>query len=170
MGGTLSADGRHRYWLSRDLAPLDVFERRTAVWVMLNPSTADAVEDDPTIRKCIGFTKRWGLTDLVVVNLWSYRATKPADLLRWDWKHDALAVSCNEACVRQWVTRGTAIIVAAWGAHATRARRQGLPWIDVHDLAASAGREVHCLGLTGDGQPRHPLMLGYASPLVPYRP
>lgn len=170
MGAVLSADERHRYRLTRDLATLGTADTHV-LWVMLNPSTADAETDDPTIRKCAGFARRWGLGALRVVNLWSYRATKPADLLAWDWKLDTTAVAENERWVRSELEDpSAALVVAAWGAHATRARRQGLPWVDVHDLAVSAGRSVHCLGLTGDGQPRHPLMLGYASPLVPYRP
>ncbi|MES2137565.1 MAG: DUF1643 domain-containing protein [Pseudomonadota bacterium] len=50
-------------------------------FVMLNPSTADAVQDDPTIRRCIGFAKAWGKGGIVVINLFAFRATNPKDML-----------------------------------------------------------------------------------------
>lgn len=79
-GADVSADGLHRYSLWRHWDPS---KKRRATWVMLNPSTADAMQDDPTIRKCIGFTKRLtgDFGGIVVVNLFAYRATEPRELV-----------------------------------------------------------------------------------------
>lgn len=73
----ISECGTYRYWLCREWSPgLD-----SLVWLMLNPSTADATQDDPTIRRCMGFARRWGYGGITVVNLYAYRATNPRDLL-----------------------------------------------------------------------------------------
>ena len=72
----ISQDERHRYSLTRRWGD----GPRVCCWIMLNPSTADATTDDPTIRRCIGFTHAWGYDALTVVNLYAWRATDPADL------------------------------------------------------------------------------------------
>lgn len=64
---------RYRYWLERRFSEGD----GTAVFVMLNPSTATAETNDPTIRRCIGFARSWGCDYLVVVNIFAFRATDP---------------------------------------------------------------------------------------------
>ena len=74
----ISACGRYRYLLTRQVGP----GPRTATFIMLNPSTADATNDDPTIRRCIGFARQWGCGRLAVLNLFAFRATEPADLKR----------------------------------------------------------------------------------------
>lgn len=72
----LSTCGRYRYRLTRTWSQ----NRPPATFIMLNPSTADAHEDDKTIRRCIGYARRWGLGGLVVVNLYGYRSTNPDEL------------------------------------------------------------------------------------------
>src|SRR5690606_18576726 len=86
MNGTarFSPCGQYRYLLTRPIpAPFWKPDAGEAVFVMLNPSTADASEDDPTIRRCIGFAKEWGCTGLTVANLYALRSTDPKGL----WKH-----------------------------------------------------------------------------------
>ena len=75
-GALLSSCGTYRYRLWRYWHT----EREPLIFIMLNPSTADAMQDDPTIRKCIGFAKRLGFGGIEVVNLFAYRATDPRDL------------------------------------------------------------------------------------------
>jgi hypothetical protein len=152
----ISADGRYRYHLSRRL---DIGTDRIATFIMLNPSTADHLGDDTTIRRCVGFCRRWGCGELHVVNLFAVRATDPRDM-----REAAEPVGPEN---RAWVCRSAAIgdlVVCAWGAHGTH-RDQ--------DLAVLRWIEDSCtplaLGVTRGGQPRHPLYMPYAAELVPYR-
>lgn len=154
----LSDCGTYRYWLERrwgDTAPM--------VFVMLNPSTADATEDDPTIRRCRSFAEREGAGGLIVVNLFALRATNPAELQ----KHDEPVGPDNvqnvgQALLLAAITRG--YVVCAWGAHdmATREARR------LRRRASDCCVELRCLGLTKAGAPRHPLYLKSDAPLVPY--
>lgn len=154
-GAVLSPCGAYRYRLWRRW---DTTEPSVA-FVMLNPSTADAAVDDPTIRKCVGFARRWGLGGVRVVNLYAYRATDPRDLWRaqrsgvdivgWPHNRDHVRAAASDA----------GVIVAAWGANAPT--EAGVA------MAAELCRygDVWCLGTTRGDAPRHPLMLGYATPL-----
>ncbi|NYI70676.1 hypothetical protein GGQ54_001236 [Naumannella cuiyingiana] len=142
-GAVLSECGRYRYRLTR---VWDV-DRPDATFILLNPSTADAKEDDPTIRRCMRFARTWGLGGLVVVNLYAYRATKPADL----WRADDPVGPENDDHLRDVLgvaVRAGSPVVAAWGAHGRPGR--------VSEVVAFAGR-LDALGLTKSGQPRHPL-------------
>lgn len=138
----ISPCGRYRYALGRRWG-----DGGTVAFVMLNPSTADATTDDPTIRRCMGFAKAWGHGGLVVANLYGYRATKPADL----WKSaDPIGPDNDQHLVR--VASDCDQIVAAWGANARPDRIAGV-------LALPGMDRLHVLALTKDGQPRHPLYL-----------
>lgn len=150
MSATISECGTYRYTLERSW-PLS--GDKHVLWVMLNPSTADASIDDPTIKRCIGYTKAWGYGGLMVGNLYAFRATKPEDL--WDaaahmdaqgWENDG-HLSRMAACAT--LTGG--LIVAAWGGFADPRRAEGIT-----KLLNGFG-PVHCIGRTKDGQPWHPL-------------
>lgn len=161
----LSIDGRHRYTLGRRWDDGD-----PVVFVMLNPSTADAAQDDPTIRRCIGYARRLGAPALEVVNLYSLRATKPAEL----WATPA--ADRNDPHSDEYLAEAfTAprIVIAAWGASQPTGRRR----IDEHrarigevlDLIAAGDRQPFALGdLTTDGSPRHPLYLKADAELHPF--
>lgn len=155
MFADLSPDGVYRYSLGRMWAP-DA-ETNTLPFIMLNPSTADANEDDPTIRKCVGFARRLGYTGIVVANLFAYRATDPADLKRALREGADVVGPHNDDALRLLlrisVMSGIGV-VAAWGAHAPDARVREV-------LAMEGSRSLCTLGLTAKGVPRHPLMLGY---------
>lgn len=126
------------------------------IYIMLNPSTADADVDDPTIRRCVAFAKRDGFGGVVVLNLFAFRATDPAALKG---AADAIGPDNDDAiiamlCEVPRVYMPTAII-AAWGAHGGLMKRDAA----VKGLLRSAGLRASCFGLTKEGHPRHPLYL-----------
>src|SRR5436309_12719716 len=146
--------GRYRYWLTRTWD-----DARPAVcWLMLNPSTADAARDDPTIRRCMGLARRWGHGGIVVVNLFAWRATDPAELAR---AADPVGPD-NDTVLR---TRAARLrLIAAWGCKGSLLGRADA------GLRLLKGRRVECLGVTAAGQPRHPLYVpGDVLPIV-FRP
>lgn len=152
----ISPCGRYRYRLTRTWDT----KSRPAVWVMLNPSTADATTNDQTIRRCIGFGRTWGCSGIVVVNLFAYRSTDPAALLTTD---DSIGPD-NDAAIVQAVAEGWPV-VAAWGEHPAARERAG----HVVGLIAGTGMPLQCLGLTKAGHPLHPLRLRSDTDLVPYQ-
>jgi hypothetical protein len=139
----LSECGTYRYLLTRRWRP----GRGHVVWIMCNPSTADAEQDDPTIRRCVGFSRSWGFNALAVVNVSAYRSTDPRGLPddpgpendRWLRATTLAAVA------------GGGLVVAAWGSVA--------PASLVERAVRALPPETHCLGVTRDGAPRHPLYL-----------
>ena len=138
----LSGCGRYRYTLTRTLR----FGERTCVFVMLNPSTADAQLDDPTIRRCIGFAKAWDMHRLVVVNLFAWRATSPNDM-----KAANEPVGCDNHYWLSSVVPSADCVVCAWGKHGRWRGR------DRQFLNLFPDRVFHVLGLNNDGSPKHPL-------------
>lgn len=144
----ISDDGLYRYSLTRDVAPLTGFGLCT--FVMLNPSTADAEQDDPTIRRCIRFASDWGYAQLKVVNLYAYRATDPGAL----WGVDDPIGRENDH-VLSIVFGSSDLIVAAWGVNAKPER--------VATIMGWPIRPRRCLGLTKNGAPRHPLYVPAAT-------
>ena len=146
--------GRYRYWLTRHWDDL----RRPVTWVMLNPSTADASTDDATIRSCTRLSRPLG-GGLVVVNLFAWRATRPAELRA---AADPVGPDNDEhLLIRSF--QGSRVIVA-WGAHGALLGRGE----QVTRLLRKTGFELWCYGVTQGGQPRHPLYLRTGSELVPY--
>lgn len=128
-------------------------------WIMLNPSTADAEQDDPTIRRCIDFTRRWGYGGLVVGNLYALRATDPAQLAAHP---DPVGPENNEYL--RAMAADSAMVVCAWGAHPMATRRSA----QVRIMLAEAGVQLWCLGTTRSGAPRHPLYVPASTALVPW--
>lgn len=150
----LSEDGRYRYLLSR------IWDERLprATFVMLNPSTADADTDDPTIRRCLRFAKSWRCGRFNVVNLYALRATDPREL----WKVDkAQAVGPDNDYHLSTVVRRGLVTVAAWGANARPDRVAEILTLPDMD-------HLGCLGVTKDGAPRHPLYLPASAELRPW--
>lgn len=157
-GAIISECGQFRYLLTREWDPL---KSRRAVFVMLNPSTADAKLDDPTIRKCIGFARRWDCGGIVVVNLYAYRATDPADLKKAGWpvgpENDRFIGVVGECAARDGV------LICAWGANAVGRERPR----KVLDLLRNAGARPMAVAITKSGAPQHPLYAPYDGEPVP---
>jgi len=154
---TFSVDKRYRYKLERTWAA----QGERIVWIMLNPSTADASMDDPTIRRCVSFSQSFGAASLVVVNLFAFRATEPKELLKRP--HDALGAHNEE--VLQETLPGAARVVAAWGALSNKLWQLSLP---SREAIRKLSIPLHCLGRAKSGAPRHPLYVRGNSPLVPW--
>lgn len=145
----ISIDGRYRYRLTREW---DATAQKMT-FVMLNPSTADATLDDPTIRRCIGFAQRDGFGGIYVVNLYAFRATEPKDMKR---AIDPVGPE-NDALLRFAFRRSAeqhAPVIAAWGTHGDPYRVR-----QVRGLMTDAGADVYSLGVTKDGHPKHPLYI-----------
>lgn len=184
-GATISPCGTYRYrlwrewrldplpahwdmWTEDDGSPaLDgagepIGEPLSCVFVMLNPSTADGEQDDPTIRRCVSFAKGLGYDRLDVVNLFAYRATKPADLLKLNHTDEPWGVD-NERQIARALDRA-GLIICAWGAHGGHLSQDEtvLGWLESHNHRDAP---IAALGLTQDGKPRHPLYLpGHSVP------
>lgn len=149
----LSGDEVYRYRLTRIWGT----GTRIAVWIMLNPSTADAFRTDPTWTRCICFTRAWGLDGATAVNLHALRATDPAELAR----HLDPVGPANDQFIRDAAVTAS-VVVAAWGAHPSAASRAA--------AVTGAGYPLRCLGVTKAGHPRHPLYVPGTATLVDYAP
>ena len=148
----------YRYLLTRIWDP----SVKPAVFLMLNPSTADALDDDNTIRRLAGpngFARGMGAGGVVVVNLFALCSTDPRAL-----KHHPDPVGpLNDVFIRQ-ATSGAKTVVAAWGAAGVEHGRGAC----VTGALRGRGVSLHCLGQTSTGQPRHPLYLPGGAVLEPY--
>ena len=153
-------DPKHWRWLgANDGAGQPLGEPKSVLFIMLNPSTADGKTDDPTIRRCVSFCRTWRYERLEVVNLYAYRATKPADLRTFEaqggdpvgWENSGVIA---DAC------HGAGLVVCAWGAHADREHAE-----TVRGWAHS--KKHFALGFTKNGHPRHPLYVPTNTALTP---
>lgn len=156
----LSDCGLYRYWLSREVSPASPF--KPIIFIMLNPSTANADNDDPTIRRCINYTKYWGGSHLVVVNLFAYRSTQPCNLWHEDTvdpvgalNDQAISIASNYAYTH------SGIIVAAWGDHGALMSR------NKQVLRVIAKYNPMCLKINKTGNPAHPLYQSKKAKLIP---
>lgn len=153
-GADLSSCGLYRYrlWRRWDEHRIEA----PIVWLMLNPSTADAMQDDPTIRKCIGFTKRWGYVGIEVINLFAYRSTNPKALNK---ARDPIGPE-NDAAIE--IVAENRVVVCGWGRHGgARGRR-------VIELLRKANATIRALKINSDESPQHPLYVPYETRLVDY--
>ena len=146
----ISDDGKFRYLLERRWRN----EGSSMLFIMLNPSTADAFVDDPTIRRCVGFAKRENCGRLKVVNLFSLRATHPKDLV-------------GQTNGPEWLgyftqaVNDSRFICAAWGSH--KSVKESPAYEIIENIET-----LWCLGTTKEGHPRHPLYVKSDTPLTRY--
>jgi hypothetical protein len=155
----LSTEGRYRYAIGRRLAHQPNGLGGPVVWIGLNPSTADHTRDDPTMRRILRFSAAVGAAEVVVLNVFAYRATDPAQLGR-------VADPVGPANPLTWDHHlsDPAMVIAAWGAGFCRSH--------THTITAAATRaqalSARCLGVTAGGHPRHPLYVPATTPLEAY--
>lgn len=149
----------HRHTLSRDW----IGSGGRINWIMLNPSTANDWVDDPTIRKCVGFSKLWGYSEMVVTNLFTFKATHPKDLRECAKSNYARAVGLADQFLIENAHHAQCV-VAAWGTHGNLFGR-------ADDVMSRVLPDVklHCIGLTKAGFPLHPVMAAYTPAPKEYR-
>ncbi len=145
MTARFSDDRVYRYRLERRVSPTPT---GCVCFILLNPSTADETQDDPTIRRCMGYCKAWGYSRLVVVNLFAYRSTDPREL------HHAPDPYGPENGREIFLAAQAAdLVVGGWGNH-------GRYWNSGRNIVEMLRHRkvaVHALGLTKQGEPVHPL-------------
>jgi hypothetical protein len=131
--------------------------KRVCTFIGLNPSTADAERNDPTIRRCINFAQGFGYDGLAVINLFAFRATYPEDLKAAE---DPVGPRNN-----YWIKRvvdASDMVLACWGVHGAFLGRD-------EKLVALLGRQnLHCLGQNQAGSPKHPLYLRSDTIIQPF--
>ena len=144
---------KYRYTLWREWGGL--FVSGTAMFIGLNPSTADETKDDPTVRRCIRYARDWGYAGMCMTNIFAFRATDPnvmkAAVDPVGPENDTALV--NTACICD-------IVVAAWGVHGAHLRR--------HARVLELIPGLRCLTITQGGFPGHPLYLPASLTPKPY--
>lgn len=141
----ISACGLYRYELTRSWDS----KKPAIAFVMLNPSTADAAEDDPTIRRCIGFANRWGFGELRVYNCFALRTPDPEALCGHE---DPFGPDFDTYAVK---ARECEKVVVAWGTFGTKGKNAAR--VRIFALQNLQGVELWALAINADGSPRHPL-------------
>lgn len=150
-GAALSRCRRYRYALWR------TWDERLprVMFIGLNPSTADETQDDPTLRRTMDFAKRWGFGGVSNGNLFAYRATEPAAMIR---QRNPIGPANDE-----WLKRlasESGLVIAAWGNHGVHLNRssQVCQWLE----------NLYCLKINASGQPAHPLYQRKSQQPVPF--
>ena len=164
-GAIFSPCRRYRYVLWRNWN----LSQPAVLFIGLNPSTADETVNDPTMRRCLDFAKAWGYGGMIVTNLFAYRATKPKDLRdakepigpecdRW------ISTLCQYSVYQEGTAYGKDIILF-WGNHGKWLGRDRAILQLIHPIEPNP----HCLAITKQGQPAHPLYLPKSLTPIPYR-
>lgn len=162
MSAVISECGLYRYRLDRDVCP--PFEgSKVFAFFGVNPSTANATLDDATVRKWKGFTLRNGGHRFIVGNLFSYRAT---DVRQLGKVHDCTGPA--HIFFLNKIVEEADVLVPCWGS-STKVPKGLRMMIDAMETRLrNANKPVLHFGLTASGDPKHPLMLGYSTPLTPW--
>ncbi|KLU20353.1 hypothetical protein EOS_41560 [Caballeronia mineralivorans PML1(12)] len=161
MSAILSDCGTYRYRLER-VCGLD---GPTYAFFGINPSTADAAINDATVRKWIGFVSRWGGDRFIVGNVFGYRST---DVFALRHEDDPVGPK-NDAHLWQIIADAD-ILVPCWGNASKVPNHLRYRLNRVLSMLVLSGKPVLIFGKTQSGDPKHPLMLGYDTPLRPWRP
>lgn len=145
MSALLSPCGHFRFRLVRAWDPA----LPRLLFIMLNPSTADAAQDDATVRRCVGFGRALGYGSIEIVNLFAFRTKNPIVLKQAGWP----VGEGNDAHILEAVMAAGEVI-CAWGAHARASARAAEVLELIGDWCTPKA-----LALTADGVPKHPLYL-----------
>ena len=140
---------KYRYILSRVWNP----NKKLIMFLMLNPSTADEMKNDPTVERCERRAKAMGYGGIVVCNIFAYRATSPKDMKAQD---DPVGVENDQSILSS--LREVDKVVCAWGGHGSHMKRAD----KVKELLKESGAEVLYLRMTQSGNPSHPLYIPYS--------
>ena len=151
-----SSCGNYRYALRRQW----MLGKGSVLWVLLNPSTATAELDDPTIRRCIGFAQGWGYQGMTLANVFALRSTNPKALRT----HPYPEGPNNQEWLSRLSSEGHDLVIAAWGHHGAYLESGNRATLILNRQA-----DVMCLGTTDNEQPRHPLYLAKTTPLTMFR-
>lgn len=138
--------GAYRYHLWREWNT----DGPHVTFIMLNPSTADGMSEDATLRRCIDFAQKWSFGRLSVVNLFALRSPSPRDLLT---ATDPIGPENDRYLLE--AAASSACLIAAWGCHGRYLERDRA----VLQLLAEHASKFFCLGCNADGTPRHPLYI-----------
>lgn len=148
-GAILSPCRTWRYTLTRSWG-----DGKKLLFILVNPSTADETNPDPTLTRGIGFAKRLGFDGLVFVNLFAFRTPYPKDMKKAE---DPVGPDNDRHIIEQADNAG--MIVLAWGTNGCYLGR------DQKVIQLLQGRSLHCLGKTKHGFPKHPLYLSSGTEL-----
>ena len=159
MSAVISECGKYRYRLERDVQ----MDGKVFAFFGVNPSTADASIDDATVRKWIGFTKVNGGRRFIVGNVFALRSTDVNAL-----KSAPDPVGPDNAEHLLAIAAAADILVPCWGARGKIPKELHIHLAQTLTLLVATGKPIMTFGFSKSGDPLHPLMLGYSTPLVPY--
>lgn len=159
MSAIISDCGLYRYRLEREVG----MDGPVYAYFGVNPSTADASIDDATVRKWVGFTKVYGGRRFIVGNVFAYRATDVRELAKAD---NPIGLVNIPHLLR--IAADADVLVPCWGNRDKVPRELRPRFDDVLAMLHASSKPVMHFGLTASGDPKHPLMLGYATPLAPF--
>jgi hypothetical protein len=153
----ISPCGIYRHWLYREVQPTGI----TAVFVGINPSTAGPKEEDQTTGKWRGFSLRNGIREYYAVNPFDFRATDVRELAKVSAPVSADNISCVEAIINR-----ADLLIPCWGNSSKLPKQLRHHLIRMKIMLRDSGKPIAIFGLTKSGDPIHPLMLGYDTPLI----
>jgi hypothetical protein len=161
LSAIISDCGKFRYRLEREVAT----EGPVYAFFGVNPSTADASLDDATVRKWRGFVSRWGGSRFIVGNVFAFRATEVKELAT---ATDPIGRLNNDHIAS--IIADADILVPCWGnrSKVPPSLRSSFRWL-LQTLHAT-DKPIMAFGLSKSGDPLHPLMLGYSTPLIRLEP
>ena len=147
----LSEDRVYRYALRRIWDE----SKKRVLFIGLNPSTADEVEDDTTVKRCISYAKQWGFGGIIIGNLFAYRATNPLEMIK---ASDPIGNE-NDSWLKKLANEAD-LIVGVWGNSGQFKGRS----IKVVSML----QNLYCLQITAKGEPHHTRGLPGGLVAIPY--